>query len=92
MKEYKEYTIENNFLIFECPNCGETIIVNKYEINCSIFRHGILKISGEQINPHLPKDECDKLYLSNSIYGCSKPFRILMKNEELYSVVESDYI
>ncbi len=88
----QEYKIEDNFLIFRCPSCNGHIIVNKNEINCSIFRHGILKSTGEQINPHLSKQECDRLYASNCIYGCARPFRITFKDGDSYSVVECDYI
>jgi hypothetical protein len=57
-----------------CPHCG--IAVEVVELNCRIFRCGILKATFTQISPHLPKEECDTLVEHNLIYGCGKPFRI----------------
>ena len=65
-----------NILIVKCPHCNEEILINKNEINCAIFRHGVFKKNMEQINPHLNKEECIRLYNNNLIYGCGKPFRI----------------
>lgn len=62
-------------IITECPHCGTTIFVEA--LNCRIFRCGIMKIGGAQINPHLCKEECDRLFETKSIYGCGKPFRII---------------
>ena len=36
-----------------CPHCQEFIIIE--QLNCGIFRHGVLKKSGKQINPHASK-------------------------------------
>jgi hypothetical protein len=47
-------------IIIECPHCQGTVLVNKKDLNCMIFRHGILKDSGKQLDPHLPKKECDE--------------------------------
>ena len=70
------YIQEDNAFIFLCPHCDGTVIVQQGEINCQIFRHATLKQTGEQINPHASKQECDYLYENQLIYGCSKPFRI----------------
>ena len=61
-------------IIVECPHCH--LCVEIVEINCAIFRHGIFMETGEQIDPHLPKELCDKYVAENRIYGCGKPFRI----------------
>ena len=42
-----------------CPHCSEFIIIAK--LNCGIFRHGIYKDDGKQIDPHLCKEECEEL-------------------------------
>ena len=68
--------------IVVCPHCQENIIIEK--LNCKIFRHGVYKDSGKQINPHLNKNKCDKLIKANKIYGCGKPFRV--------NVIENKYI
>lgn len=60
--------------IINCPHCGIYIIIE--QLNCGIFRCGTYKDTYKQIDPHLPKIECDKLLLENTIYGCGKPFQI----------------
>ena len=75
--------------IVKCPFCDEFIIIEK--INCGIFRHGIIKSTLKQMEPHLPKDKCDYLKEKNMIFGCGKPFQILMVNEEMI-VQKCDYI
>lgn len=72
-----------------CPHCNAMIEV--LQINCGIFRHGVYKSSNRQINPHETKEVCDKLFVNELIYGCGKPFRLLMENNE-YSTVTCDYI
>jgi hypothetical protein len=71
-------TLESGFefYIFTCPHCEGTIIVHHNELNCRIFRHGALKANQEQMNPHCPKGECDRLVAENLIIGCGKPFRV----------------
>ena len=50
-----------------CPSCGVLIEIAE--------RCGIVKATGEQIPPHLPKAECDAL--GDTIWGCSKPMRLV---------------
>ena len=57
----------------ECPHCKVLIVVE--EVNCAIFRCGIYKDTGLQVNPHLPQSECDAL--GDTIWGCGKPFRLV---------------
>ena len=52
-------------------------------MNCKIFRCGIYKSNGQQINPHLNKSICDELVANNLIYGCGKPFLIDNNNNAL---------
>ena len=80
---------ENSQPILQCPHCKEYIIIEKQ--NCGIFRHGSFKINGIQINSHAPKDECD-FYINNQlIYGCGKPFKIIL-NGEKFEIEICDYI
>ncbi len=65
-----------DYLIVECPHCSEPILIFKKEINCKIFRHGVLKSTNQQIDPHLPKSECEFLVKNEKIYGCGGPFKI----------------
>lgn len=74
-----------------CPHCNSLILIYKNEINCSIFRHGVLKSNNQQIHPHLSKSECYRLVEEGLIIGCGKPFRLVMNKEE-YLAVKCDYI
>ena len=58
--------------ILFCPHCNIGIEIES--INCGIFRCGIYK-NGMQINPHLPKEECERI--KNEIWGCGKPFQYI---------------
>lgn len=79
------------YVIVECPHCKEQIYIMKKEFNCKIFRHGILKKNLEQINPHLNKQECDRLKKEDLIYGCGKPFKLFEKNNQVIAEI-CDYI
>ena len=65
--------------ILICPHCKDYIIIQK--INCGIFRHGVIKKNGKQIDPHSSKELCDYYVRENEIYGCGKPFRIININD-----------
>ena len=60
-------------IILTCCNCNNIFIVNTKEFNCKILRHGIYKSNYQQINPHLPKNECDRLFNNDLIYGIFDP-------------------
>lgn len=59
--------------LFTCPHCNITIEI--VAVNCGIFRCGVYKDTGEQVHPHLSKEECAKL--GDSIYGCAQPFQFI---------------
>jgi hypothetical protein len=65
-----------------CPNCNVTIEV--LEINCRIFRCGVIKATGEQIPPHSSKEDCEKYVKEDLIYGCGKPFYFDGTNTSTY--------
>ena len=85
---------ENTHLVVKCPHCEDFVLIEK--LNCCIFRHGILKYNGKQMDPHATKTQCDLLIKNNEIYGCGKPFRIVVaendKKEEIFIVEICDYI
>ena len=68
--------MSENYILIQCPHCMQYMELIKNEINCAIYRHGMFKINGDQIDPHTPKDICDKLVENNLIYGCGKPFQL----------------
>lgn len=72
-----------------CPHCKDYVLIDK--INCAIFRHGIFKQNGKQINSHTSKDLCDIYIKNNLIYGCGKPFKIIMVNDTFDTEI-CDYI
>lgn len=79
---------DSGVLIFQCPHCQEFIQVNKSEVNCAIFRHAFHYDFNKnrllnQVNPHLPKAECDKLIENKKIVGCGKPFKIVLKEKKV---------
>lgn len=82
---------EDDYYSFECPHCKVMIIVYEKELACCIFRHGTYKKDNNQINPHLNKEECDRLYENNLIYGCGKPFEFI-KDGKNSRVEICDYI
>ena len=73
-------------IIVTCPHCQDPVLIAA--INCQIFRHASYKINGEQIPPHTCQTECEKLVNSDSVYGCGRPFRIIInENKEFIAVV-----
>ena len=70
-------------IIQKCPNCNLYVLILKNELNCRIFRHGVLKSNMTQINPHMPKNQCDELKRMDLIYGCGKPFRYVNNKLEI---------
>uniref|UniRef100_A0A6C0LI08 Uncharacterized protein n=1 Tax=viral metagenome TaxID=1070528 RepID=A0A6C0LI08_9ZZZZ len=79
-------------LCIYCPHCITPIIINIKDINCAIFRHGILKETGKQIDPHTSKNICDALAMEGKIYGCGKPFKLVRKDSISYSAEKCEYI
>ena len=78
-------------IILKCPNCQEFISIDKNEINCHIFRHGVYKTTFKQIEPHSSKLDCDYLFNNKLIYGCSKPFMLVLE-KDTYIAKTCDYI
>ncbi len=77
-------------IIVICPHCECQVEI--LEINCAIFRHGVYKQTGAQMNPHAPKSECDTALIQDLINGCGKPFRIQMNENHGYEAIACDYI
>lgn len=74
-------------LIVNCPHCK--ICIEVVEVNCGIFRCGIIKDTMKQIPPHSSKILCDKLKEEDKIFGCGKPFHI---NNKERTPVKCEYI
>ena len=78
-------------LIIMCPHCSEFILILIEELNCCIFRHGVIIKTGIQLDPHASKELCDFYINTNQIYGCGKPYQIIIENMK-YIAVKCDYI
>ena len=81
-------SIKANIIII-CAHCAIPIIID--ELNCCIFRHGTLIESGKQIDPHSSIELCNYYVKEKKIYGCGKPFRIVIQNNEYVAEI-CDYI
>ena len=89
-KEEEPTVTEVTFPYIVCPHCSTMIEVVK--LNCRIFRCGIYKSTGKQIDPHLAKPICDQLARDDLIYGCGKPFQIVELPDGKNVVEICDYI
>ncbi len=69
----------NELFIVKCPydECG--VFIEILAINCAIFRCGIYKNTYQQLNPHLPENECKLLKSQDLILGCGQPFKLINK-------------
>lgn len=69
---------------FLCPHCNQFTEVMKTQVNCKIFRHAVYRHNMEPINPHTPKEICDKLVADNLVMGCARPFKFVFSSEGNY--------
>lgn len=67
---------DDGFLHITCPHCHGTVYVKESEVACAIFRHAVLKATGEGISPHASAAECAALLSSDAVRGCARPFRL----------------
>lgn len=86
-----EIILIEDFYFFRCPNCNDEIIVHKNDLNCKIFRHAVYKNTYKQVDPHLPYEKCKELIENDKVFGCCKPFQIILKDNKLYVQI-CDYI
>ena len=78
-------------ITINCPHCQLPILIHSNEINCAIFRHGTFKNTGKQIDPHTPKLKCDEYAEKGLIYGCGKPFKLAIVENNI-AAIACDYI
>ena len=91
MRKEISHIVADHTYIFECPHCNELIQVGEREINCQIFRHGVMKQTWVQVGAHTSKKECDRLVEHSLIYGCGKPFRMLSEHGKWAYAEECEY-
>lgn len=85
-----------DFFEVTCPHCHGTVIIQKNEVNCRIFRHGVYKVNNEPVPPHAPKVECDRLVEQSLIFGCGRPFQVQDSTDAsgnlIVVAIQCDYI
>lgn len=79
--------MKKEFIVI-CPNCDEPIIIEK--IRCGVFRHGVYKKNNKNIHPHTNKKKCDELVRKKMIYGCGKPFQVIILQNEIGVIGEDE--
>ena len=84
-------------LYLQCPHCNDMMELIKEQINCAIYRHGVYKDTGQQIDPHASKEVCDDLVKKGLIWGCGKPFKLFQNKNPtngntVYYVERCEYI
>jgi hypothetical protein len=94
----------SNLYIFQCPSCSDFVQVERGGVACSIFRHLYYANKNgnhiellSQVDPHAPKELCERLINEGRAVGCGKPFKmIVIGNDEFgnptYRVDVCDYI
>lgn len=91
-KEVQHITKDHCY-IFACPHCELPVQVLENEVNCQIFRHGVMKSTNSQVNPHASKEHCDRLVEQDLVYGCCKPFKLIRGQNGVVEYAECcDYI
>ena len=78
--------LNEDFYYFDCPHCSSEIAVHIKDLNCQIFRHAIFKDTYRQVDPHLCKEECDKLVRDDKVFGCCLPFEISRQHKGLIAL------
>ena len=76
--------------VVTCPHCHEHVIIE--QINCGIFRHGVLKSTGKPMHPHASKQVCNQYLKKGLIYGCGRPFQITKDSSNSLTISTCDYI
>lgn len=91
---------KSGLYVFRCPHCDSFVEVEKNQVNCHIFRHAYFFnklpngqiVLTQQLNPHAPKEMCDKLVAEGKVYGCGKPFRFVRQPDGKYIAEICGYI
>jgi len=92
-KKKVDYIEADSSYVFSCPHCDMFIQVLREDVNCQIFRHGVIRSSGEQVNQHSTKEYCDSLLNNNLVIGCCKPFKLILNDKNFVEFVDlCDYL
>ena len=73
-KSWNQFEAEGYFKIV-CPTCGQEVTIDKDQINCRIFVHGVLKGVG-QVDQHASAEYLNELRKTPEKYqGCLGRFK-----------------
>jgi len=73
----RDATDGSSYYVFSCPVCGGGVCVPEVELNCKIFRHGTVRATGQPLDPHAPREVCERLVSDGAVLGCARPFRVV---------------
>ena len=79
------------FIVFVCPHCSGEFSVHAAELNCRIVRHFVFK-DFQQLNPHAPKEECERVVREELGYGCAGPVELFSGDDGQWSARICGYI
>jgi len=71
-----EQTREGLVYRYMCPHCSLLLEVQQNDLNCCIFRHGVIKGQGP-VNPHASQQEIQRLKQTGKLIGCGGPHRLI---------------
>ena len=74
--------------VLECPHCRISLVVEA--LNCGIFRCGVRRDTGAQIDPHMSEEDCRAVL--GQIWGCSRPFRVTLDASGVMRAAPCAYI
>jgi hypothetical protein len=81
--------MNNKHIIVMCPHCNDFILIE--ELNCCIFRHGVFIKNNKQMDQHASEELCNYYIKKKKIYGCGKPYQIIIQDEK-YIAIKCEYI
>lgn len=87
IQELKKPIVKDPMHIFTCPQCRSLACIYQKDINCGIFRHACYKDSQNPVDPHMKKEDLDKLIKEDKIYGCGKPFEAKLVDGKIVAKV-----
>jgi hypothetical protein len=90
---FNNYKMSDDLIRFlQCPYCQMYMEIPIKEINCAIYRHAVIKATGQQLYPHASKEVCNKLVRLKLIYGCGNPFRVKRNSQNRLFAEKCGYL
>lgn len=92
LNDESDETKQSKSLVFYCPHCDGTIVVDQNDVNCGIFRHGHYNGNDrnglkkwQPLQPH--ETESNIIYLCDNdlINGCGKPIMLSSDKKQVFT-------